>query len=181
MALIKCEECGREVSDKAPACPGCGAPITGGASPSMFQAAGGNAMPVVAPPRGDVTETTYYTDQNGVRITNARAIIGARTYSMANLTTVTVGMTEPSKNGPSTMIGFGVLAVIGGAVGGSPGFVFIGVLLGALGGWLWSRIKDEYHVRIGSAGGESNALTSTDKAYIVGVAQALNEAIIKRG
>jgi hypothetical protein len=27
MALIKCEECGREVSDKAPACPGCGAPV----------------------------------------------------------------------------------------------------------------------------------------------------------
>lgn len=27
MALIECPECGREVSDKAPACPGCGAPI----------------------------------------------------------------------------------------------------------------------------------------------------------
>ncbi|TVQ74116.1 MAG: zinc ribbon domain-containing protein [Chromatiaceae bacterium] len=27
MALIECPECGREVSDKAPTCPGCGAPI----------------------------------------------------------------------------------------------------------------------------------------------------------
>lgn len=27
MALIKCAECGREVSDLAAACPGCGAPI----------------------------------------------------------------------------------------------------------------------------------------------------------
>ncbi len=27
MALIKCSECGREISDKAAACPGCGAPI----------------------------------------------------------------------------------------------------------------------------------------------------------
>jgi hypothetical protein len=27
MALIKCEECGREVSDKAKTCPGCGAPV----------------------------------------------------------------------------------------------------------------------------------------------------------
>ncbi len=26
MALVKCEECGREVSDRAPACPNCGAP-----------------------------------------------------------------------------------------------------------------------------------------------------------
>lgn len=28
MALIECPECGREVSDKAPTCPGCGAPIS---------------------------------------------------------------------------------------------------------------------------------------------------------
>lgn len=27
MALIKCKECGKEVSDKATACPACGAPI----------------------------------------------------------------------------------------------------------------------------------------------------------
>lgn len=27
MALIKCTECGRDLSDKAAACPGCGAPI----------------------------------------------------------------------------------------------------------------------------------------------------------
>ena len=27
MALIKCSECGREISDKAPACPGCGNPL----------------------------------------------------------------------------------------------------------------------------------------------------------
>lgn len=29
MALINCPECGREVSDKAPTCPGCGVPIAG--------------------------------------------------------------------------------------------------------------------------------------------------------
>ena len=27
MALIKCPECGREISDTASACPGCGAPV----------------------------------------------------------------------------------------------------------------------------------------------------------
>lgn len=27
MSLIKCDECGREISDKAAACPGCGAPV----------------------------------------------------------------------------------------------------------------------------------------------------------
>lgn len=28
MALINCPECNREISDKAPSCPGCGAPTT---------------------------------------------------------------------------------------------------------------------------------------------------------
>jgi hypothetical protein len=27
MALIQCEDCGRDVSDRAPACPNCGAPV----------------------------------------------------------------------------------------------------------------------------------------------------------
>lgn len=31
MALITCPECAKSVSDKAPACPGCGAPIAGAA------------------------------------------------------------------------------------------------------------------------------------------------------
>jgi hypothetical protein len=28
MALVACKECGKEISDKAPACPHCGAPLT---------------------------------------------------------------------------------------------------------------------------------------------------------
>lgn len=34
MALIKCSECGREISDKAAACPGCGAPILASGAPA---------------------------------------------------------------------------------------------------------------------------------------------------
>ena len=32
MALIKCRECGKEISDRAGACPGCGAPLGNGSS-----------------------------------------------------------------------------------------------------------------------------------------------------
>lgn len=32
MALIKCPECGKEVSDRASACPNCGCPISGSSS-----------------------------------------------------------------------------------------------------------------------------------------------------
>ena len=34
MALIKCSECGKEISDRAAACPSCGAPVGGGMAPS---------------------------------------------------------------------------------------------------------------------------------------------------
>ena len=37
MALIKCSECGREVSDKASACLGCGAPITAAGAGTPIQ------------------------------------------------------------------------------------------------------------------------------------------------
>lgn len=33
MALIKCSECGREISDRAGACPGCGAPVAAAGKP----------------------------------------------------------------------------------------------------------------------------------------------------
>lgn len=39
MAIIKCSECGRAVSDKAAACIGCGAPLLPPASPSAFNLA----------------------------------------------------------------------------------------------------------------------------------------------
>ena len=43
MALIKCAECGREISDKATACPGCGAPIS--AAPVASQPAAAERGP----------------------------------------------------------------------------------------------------------------------------------------
>ena len=34
MALVQCDDCGRDVSDRAPACPNCGAPIAAAAEAS---------------------------------------------------------------------------------------------------------------------------------------------------
>ena len=42
MALMKCGECGRDVSDKAAACPNCGAPIV-----ATVAAMSGSAVPLV--------------------------------------------------------------------------------------------------------------------------------------
>lgn len=167
MALIKCEECGKEVSNKAPACLNCGAPIGSHAAASAR-----TSTP---------EEITFYTDHNGIRITNARAIIENQTYSMANLTTVTVGLTVPPK-GAQVFLGLigGVGAIWAGSAGNPAGVMF-GLLLIGVAVWRYVAVKDIYHVRIGSAGGESNALSSCDAQYVRVVARALNEAIARRG
>lgn len=41
MALVKCPDCGREVSDVAPTCPGCGRPLRMQAAPKEVQARSG--------------------------------------------------------------------------------------------------------------------------------------------
>ena len=61
MALVRCRECGREISDQAPACPGCGAPlhVAGGVPaawvtppppPQPSPPAAAAAMPPLPPP-----------------------------------------------------------------------------------------------------------------------------------
>ena len=37
MSLIECPDCGRKISDRAPACPGCGAPNSAAARPAQPQ------------------------------------------------------------------------------------------------------------------------------------------------
>lgn len=42
--MIQCGECGREVSDRAPTCPQCGAPVVGAAAPAVA------VSPIASPP-----------------------------------------------------------------------------------------------------------------------------------
>ena len=115
-------------------------------------------------------------NQNGVTVTNARAIIGGTTYSMANITSVSLGMKPASRGGGI------LLAMIGGLIAAaSDGGKGFGVLM-LLVGIAWAVLaKADYIVKLGSAGGETHALTSTDKPFIEQVVGALNNAIIHRG
>lgn len=54
MALVACDECGREISTRAAACVGCGAPITVSPSTEAEERANlGGTMPLVAPRRSE--------------------------------------------------------------------------------------------------------------------------------
>lgn len=177
MALIKCSECGKEVSDKARSCPGCGAPIAGLSSSAT--------TPPRQPPAGlSKAEETLY-DSGGILVTTARIVFPSRTYATANITSVSVHtkVVEPLKGGAKFFIAVGALLLSFGLLVDRRGAIQFGVLL-LLGGIIWLiRLKNKllYYVRIGSAGSESDGLVSGDKVLVGDISAAINDAIVKRG
>jgi hypothetical protein len=127
-------------------------------------------------------ETTYY-NENGVLITNTRAVLAGTTYPLVNISSVGVGRHVPS--GAPLLI-LVLLALTSGlcALTSSdllvPGLVGAGIFAllafaGAQGN------KPSYFVKIGSAGGEQRALMGRSQAEVEKIVAALNEAIIGRG
>jgi hypothetical protein len=127
-------------------------------------------------------EINFYSDDGGVRVTSSRLIIGQTTYAMLNITSVSCAAQPPSRIGPLFFLIIGALSLVGGLtasqMGGLAGY---GVALFAIGGLWWKMQKTKYHLRIASASGEANAVTSKDKRRVDGIIQAVNEAIIGRG
>ncbi len=123
-------------------------------------------------------ETSFYSDQSGVRVTDKRVIVGNTTYSLANITSVSNSVEKPSLTGPILSIVIGLLLLVAGASGKSGGAALIGALV-VLFGIVWYRgCKPLWHLRIASASGESTPLRSTNQQWITNIARAINEAII---
>jgi hypothetical protein len=149
-------------------------------------------------------ETIFYQD-GSVLITNARAVLGARTYAMSNITSVTPAVIPADRTfgiiiailgflltGCCGLVSLGGLTLLFGDSSGNTstaigGNIFIGlfVLLGlailGLGIFFAIREKPTYFVRIGSASGESDALASKNYPYISKIVSSMNEAIVHRG
>jgi len=122
-------------------------------------------------------ETEFYRKDH-VTITNARFIVGSTTYAMNGVTSVKRGQTDPSKAGPVILAIIGIIMVFAAA---TLMFKAIGVAL-VIAAIAWFKsIKPEYRVFLNSSSGESQALSSTNKAYIDDVITSLNNAIISRG
>lgn len=82
MALIKCEECGNEISDKALACPHCGSPI---AKKKYCRHCGGQIDEdcVICPLCGkQVEEIKQNNDRNNIIINNSSSANMAMPYPM---------------------------------------------------------------------------------------------------
>lgn len=150
-------------------------------------------------------ETVFYQDE-GILITNTRAVFGAKTYSMANITSVSTHFV-PANRMPGIIAAIvgGLLTACCGLLAISPlltlgssdysgdtsgifrsvAVLVIGAVIGLLilagGVALAIMSKPTYVVRIGSTSGEADALASKNKEYIERIVVAMNEAIIKRG
>jgi len=134
------------------------------------------ATPAVA------TEITFYSDEGGVRVTNSRLIIGPVTYAMLNVTSVSRIFTKPNRVGPAVLLGIGALCLVASfSEHLDPTPLVWGLVLTGLGALIWKLQKTKYHLRIASASGEANAITSVDAGQIDRIVQAVNEAMIKRG
>lgn len=127
-------------------------------------------------------ESTFYSDDRGVRITNARAVMpDGTTYSMANITSVRTGV-EHANRKPGLVVGMLGLLVLGICAGlESTGGIIVGVVVLGIGIAIAMMAKATYSVQIATAAGEKQLVTSKDNEYIKKVVGAMNEAFVKRG
>jgi hypothetical protein len=125
-------------------------------------------------------DTSFYSDQRGIRVTDKRVIIRNKTYVLANISSVSSSIQKPDLFGPIVTIIVGVGLLIGGIVGQSGLAAFWGVV-GGVAGYFWYRsCKPIWRLRIASTSGESTPLRSINEEWIKDICRAINEAIVHR-
>ena len=164
-----CGNCGASVSSGSAFCNNCGQSVSSQATTATGAA--------VQPAR--VKEQTFF-EGEGVLVTNTRLVRGNETFAMSGITSVSSFTEVPSKKGPFVVIAVGVLVFLV-SIQSSLGAALVGVALVGLGIWWFRSIKDVYHVRLVTASGERDALTSPNIEYVAGIVGAINQAIVHRG
>jgi hypothetical protein len=148
----------------------------------LFGSAKGSSGIISAIMTTQTAETTFYTDDQGIRVTNSRLVFGDTTYSMANLTSVAVKR-PPTNYGVLIVLLIFVLVWVFGLTVNQPslsGAGGIGTVVVA-GAFFISIALKKWNLTITSSSGESSPISSRDKRYIDRIAQAIQEALIARG
>lgn len=126
-------------------------------------------------------EKVFMPNTGGVSVTNTRLVVFNKTYALANVSSVSLEKRNPHHFAGILLIVFGIFATIGGI--GDPsgnGGWLLGGVAGLIIGVLLVRLK-EYIVRLRTAGGESDALKTSNREFARQVVQATEEAIVSRG
>ena len=116
-------------------------------------------------------EQTFF-ENNGVRVTNARFIVDANTYSIRNITSTAAWSQSQKWVVGVLLILIGLACLIQATV--------IGIVFLAIAGLVLYLGRPVHYVRLHTSGGEVKAVNSYDLEYVKQVVQALNEAIISQ-
>ena len=129
-------------------------------------------------------EKSYFNNNAGVSVTNARFIVNGQTYAMSGVTSVKRFVKKPSIVRmvlAILLMALGGLAAIGTLVSGEVSSIVAPVVMLAIGVVLWLINKKQYIVLLNTSSGESQALETKDSTLVDSVVEALNTAIIERG
>jgi hypothetical protein len=131
---------------------------------------------------GDAAETSYL-EMPGVQVTNARAVLGEVTYSIANITSVRTIRTkgDPAPAVIAVLVGAAFVVVFCRCAGQvALSWVIAGLALAVM-LWIPSRFPLVHVVVLCSASGESHAYADFQEENCRRVAEAITAAIIARG
>lgn len=122
--------------------------------------------------------------EKDVKITNERAIIGTKTYSISEVTSVSMDVNEPKLFLPIFFIVIAGVCSVLIAISDMreySEFLTTSLYLGIAGllFFIFSQ-KTKYSVRIKSASGELKVFETFDKEHVERIVKALNEAIVQR-
>ena len=181
IAYIKtdCEHCDgsieypSELAGQAVECPHCQQTTM---LPTPFMPPPPAAPPVSPPPvpaRSPRQGDEVLFSESGILVSKTRFVVDSQTFALANISSVRGVETPPSRGAPILFIFVG-LALLAASV-----LLGIIVIVGCI-TWLCLQ-KSTFSVVLTAAGGEVNAYSSGNRAFISRVIQAVTEAIVARG
>lgn len=135
--------------------------------------------PATAPQQNRHGETVYF-GERGITVTNARFIVGPKTFTMSGITGVELGEIEREIGGHLALVCVAILGLAGGLAQGLTTVAIIcGLVIAAM---LFAIYKTPhiYALNITSASGTELAVQDKDKDFVLNIARALHQAIIDR-
>lgn len=120
-------------------------------------------------------------NEGSVTVTNARFVVPGQTYALSGITSVSTWVKKPSKKGPIISIIIGLIALFIGIDTKSAGGIGFGVVLIGIGALILFLQKPTYTVRLYTASGEVDAISSKDRDFIHRISGAVTDAIVARG